>query len=94
MPLVNFKVELKFKLAKHCALAAVGVANADLDSNNTIITIKDTNLYVPAIISSSRDNQKLLNGIKVRVSFKNNIEKKHFTVMIRIILTFANQISL
>ena len=34
---------------------------------------------------------RLLKGIKVRVFFGKNIEKKHCAVMIRISITFANQ---
>ena len=33
--------------------------NDDANSNNIIFTIKDTKLYVPVVILSTRDNQKL-----------------------------------
>ena len=36
----------------------------------------------------------LLYDIKVQVFFEKNIEKKHLAVMIRIIITFGNQIFL
>ena len=34
-------------------------ANGNNDDNNIIFTIKDTNLYVPVVNLSARDNQKL-----------------------------------
>ena len=55
MPLVNCKVELKFKWRKYCLLSAAGT------DNNIDFTIKDTKLYVPAVTLSARDNQKLPN---------------------------------
>ena len=33
--------------------------NNNDDANNIIFTIKDTRLYVPVVILSARDNQKL-----------------------------------
>ena len=33
--------------------------NDDANSDNIIFTIKDTKLYVPVVILSTRDNQKL-----------------------------------
>ena len=33
--------------------------NADADSNSIIFTIKDTELYVPVVTLSAKDNQKL-----------------------------------
>ena len=42
MPLINCKVELKFRCTNYCVLSAVGVDNVNnRDSNNTIFTIKD-----------------------------------------------------
>ena len=59
MSLNDCKVELKLKWIKHYALAGVG--NSDASSNNTIVTIKDTKLYVPVPRLSTRGNQKLSN---------------------------------
>ena len=60
MPLINCKIELKFKWTNYCVLSANGNDNAnDSDNaNNIIFTIKDTKLYVPAVTLS--DNQKLI----------------------------------
>ena len=59
--MINCKVELKLRRAKHFVLSLAGTdnANGNDDDNNIIITIKDTKLYVPAVILSARDNQKL-----------------------------------
>ena len=59
MPLINFKVELRLKWTKYCVLVAVGVDNADANSNNIIFTIKDKKLYVPVLTLSAKDNLKL-----------------------------------
>ena len=64
MPLINSKVELKLIQIKYCILSAAGNdvndnVNDDANSNNIIFTIKDTKLYVPVVILSTRDNQKL-----------------------------------
>ena len=49
MPLVNCKVELKLKWTKFCVLSADGNDNlndndVDNQSNNIVVTIKDTQL--------------------------------------------------
>ena len=49
MPLINYKVELKFKWTKYCILAAAGNYNTDANPNNFIFTIKDAKLYVPVL---------------------------------------------
>ena len=59
MPLINCKVELKFKWTKYCVLTASGADNVDVNSNNVTFTIKDTKLYVPVVTLSGKDNQKL-----------------------------------
>ena len=59
MPWIKCKVELKFKWTKHCVLCAAGNDNTIDNPNNTIFTIKDTNLYVPVVTLSARDNEKL-----------------------------------
>ena len=61
MLLINCKVELKLRLAKHWVLSVAGTGNANgkNDDSNTILTIKDTKLYVPVVTLSARENQKL-----------------------------------
>ena len=49
MPLINFKVELKFKWPKNFVLIAVGANNINGNPNNDIFTIKNTKLYVSVI---------------------------------------------
>ena len=46
MPLINCNVNLKLKWVKHCVLASSGTENVDGNSNNIILTIKDTKLYI------------------------------------------------
>ena len=57
--LINCKVELKLKWTKHCALTAVGNDNTNDNPDNLIFTMKDTILYLPVVILSAKDNQKL-----------------------------------
>ena len=59
MPLINCKVELKFKWTKYCILSAAGTDNANANFNDIIFIIKDTKLYVHFVTSSAKDNQKL-----------------------------------
>ena len=64
MPLINCKVKLKLNLTKCCVLSAAGADNVNDNSvSNIILTIKDTNLYVPVVTLSARDNQKLSNRL-------------------------------
>ena len=58
IPLINCKAELKSKWANNCVLAAAGIDNIKAN-DNIIFTIKDTKLYVPVVILSAKDNQKL-----------------------------------
>ena len=58
MPLINWKVELKFKWLKHCVLFIGGTEN-DANSDNIISTIKDIKLYAPVVTLSAKDNQNL-----------------------------------
>ena len=61
MPLINCKVNLKLNWKKYCVLSAAGTDNINnTNSNNINFTMKDTKLYVPVVILSVRDNQKLL----------------------------------
>ena len=61
MPLINGKVELKLKWTKYCVLSAAGKDNesANADNANRIILLSKTQLYVPLVTLSERDNQKL-----------------------------------
>ena len=60
MSLVTFKVALKLRWKKHCALAAAGVENADTNSNNITFIIKDTKLFIPVVALPTKDNQNIL----------------------------------
>ena len=61
MPLINYKVGLKLKWAKYCILSAAANdnINSNVNDNNIIFTIKDTQIYVPVVTLSARDNQNL-----------------------------------
>ena len=59
IPLINYKVKLKLKWIKHCALVTGSVDNTNSDPNNIIFTIIDTKLYVPVVTLSVKDKQKL-----------------------------------
>ena len=56
MPLINYKVELKLKQMKHCALASNFSDDTDADPNKFNFSIKNTKLQV---ILSVNDDQKL-----------------------------------
>ena len=62
MSLINCKIEIKLKWTKYYLLAVLGKENdnADVDSNNNIVTIKDTKLYLSVVTLSTEDNEKLL----------------------------------
>ena len=45
MPLINCKVELKFRWTNHCAFSANGDDSDDANSNNIIFTMNDTKLW-------------------------------------------------
>ena len=47
MPLINCKIELKLKWVNYCVLSAAGADNADTNTNDIILSIKDTKLYAP-----------------------------------------------
>ena len=59
MPLINCKVELKFRWTKHCVLSAAGTLNinGNNDGNNIIFTIKDTKLYDCGNFTSKRQSK-------------------------------------
>ena len=91
MPLINCKVELKFKWTNYCLLSAAGA------DNKIVFTIKDTKLCVPVVTLSARDNQKLPNllskGFERSVyvnEYKTKSENKNTTNE----YTFSNQILL
>ena len=62
MPLINCKIELKFKWTKYCVFSANGNDNVNDNDNtsNIIFTIRDTKVYVPVVNLSAKDNQKIL----------------------------------
>ena len=75
MPLVNCKVELKLKWTKFCVLSAGGNDNLnddDIDnqSNNIVVTIKDTQLC-SCSNPSAKNNQKLSNLFSIE--FKKSV---------------------
>ena len=61
MPLIIWKVELKLKWTKYCVLSAAGNDDVINNASYIIFTIKGTKSYVPFVIVSARDNQKLSN---------------------------------
>ena len=56
MPLINCKVKLKLKWTKYRVLSVGcnGILN-NIDSDRIVLTIKDTELYVPVVTLSARD---------------------------------------
>ena len=52
----SLKAELKLRWTKY---ATAGVEKFSASSNNIIVNIKDTKLYVPDITLSGKDNTKL-----------------------------------
>ena len=65
MALINWKLELKLEWTKYWVLSAASSynyscnVNEDVHNNNTIFTVKDTQLYAPVVTLSARDNRKL-----------------------------------
>ena len=59
MSLINCKVELILRWIIYCILFAGGNDNTNNNLDNIIFTLKDTVLYVPVVILSKTDNQKL-----------------------------------
>ena len=59
MPLISFKIELKFKWTKYCVLSVDSADNINANPNTIIFTIKDMKLYVPVVTLSTKGNQKL-----------------------------------
>ena len=85
MQLINCKIELKLMLTMYCVLASNGSENADANSNNVTFTIKGKTLYVPVVILSAKDEQKvskLIKGFKRSVywnDYKTKTENKNKT---------------
>ena len=66
--LINCKVEIILALSKNCVLADMTV-NADADpafvaQSGAAFNITDTQLYVPVVTLSKKDNIKLLEKLK------------------------------
>ena len=87
VPLINGKLELKLKWTIFCLfLQLVVLNNTYANPNNIIFTIKDIKLYVPVVILSARDNQKLSKLFSERferlvfwIEYKTTTENKNTT---------------
>lgn len=66
MPVINYKIELKLKQTSYCVLSALGVDNANANSNNIIFTIKNPKLFVLVVTLSVKDNQNLSKPFSTR----------------------------
>ena len=104
MPLINCKVELKFKCKRQCVLAASGVDNVNANDNNFFFTIKDTKLYVPVVTLSAKDSQKLSeplskgferslywNEYKTESENKNTTNEYRYFLKSNFVLVYSNQ---
>ena len=60
MLLIDCKVELRLKWTNHYVLVLAGGDNTNTINGNTIVTIKDTKLYVPVVTLSAKVNQDVL----------------------------------
>ena len=60
IPLIKCKIELKLRWSEHCILAVADAENDGAHSNEIIFIIKHTKLHVPAVILSTKNNQKIL----------------------------------
>ena len=73
MPLINCEVEFILTWSAYCVIIYANVAN-----HVPVVTITETNLYVPAVTLSTQDNAKLLSQLKL--GFKRTIGwNKYFT---------------
>ena len=65
MPLINYKVEFKFRWTEYRVFFVLGKENdnANADSNNVVFTLKDTKLYLSVATLSSKINQNFLLNI-------------------------------
>ena len=67
MPLINNKIKLELKWVMSCVVFVFGNKNNDNSNSNYIIfTIKETDLYVPVVTFSIKDNKKLPKFISQR----------------------------
>ena len=64
IPLINCKVELKFKWMNHCVLVSNFTDNLNANTDNIIFTIRDTKLYILVVTLSAKDNQRLSKLLK------------------------------
>ena len=80
LPLINCKVELKLKWAKYCIVSAAGADNTNnIDFNNIILTIKDTELYVPIVTYQQKTIKNYQNFLAIDLKdqfIKMNIQEK------------------
>ena len=74
MPLIDFIVELKSKLAKDCVLATDGADNADNNSNDIVSTIKERKLYISVATLSEKTTKNYQNFLAKDFKDKNCIE--------------------
>ena len=57
--MIIFKIEWKLKWRKHCALTVLSNKNGNANSDSKLFTLKGTELYLPGITLSAKDNEKL-----------------------------------
>ena len=73
-PLINCENELILTWSKNCVINCTNI-----DDQIPTLTITETNLYVPVVTLSTRDNAKLLphskSGFKRTTSWNNYVEK-------------------
>ena len=67
MPLINCKIESKFKCTKYCVLNAAGGDNTDANSENIIFIITLFLRHVPFVLLSAKDNQKTIKISRQRI---------------------------
>ena len=86
--LINCKVELKLKWTKDCVLCAAGADNVNANSNNIILTMKDTKLYISAVTLSARNNEKLSDLLNKE--FEKSVYLNEFKTKVRIKIRHIN----
>ena len=59
MPLINCKVESKFKWMKHCVLSLLGTENADANYNNFIFMVEDKYYMSLSSLISKRQSKTI-----------------------------------
>ena len=57
------KIEWKLKWTKHCVLAVLNNENGNANSDSKLFTLKGTELYLPGITLSVKDNEKLFKRV-------------------------------